>query len=242
MIINQHRFFLESCIQDAVTHALDMFPLESCGAIIDDEYAVFENTAQDPENSFLINDAMFDRAYADGRVQAVIHSHNNVPYASKADQEQQLAMGVPFGIINLVNKSAVHFVMWGDSLPVEPLEKRSFFYGVWDCFSLVRDYMRINHNIAFKNISREHGFWLRGESMFEVFMDRFDVDPVPLNRIRPNDVLLYNLNGTKHLNHCGVMQENGLILHHFENHISRAVPVSFSQQFLRSAVRVKGVS
>ncbi len=241
-ITNQKTFFFDQAIQQAIDHAREVFPLESCGAIIDDEYVRFENMAEDKANSFLIDSPVFDLAYQNNEVQAVIHSHDNDPAASIEDQEQQMALEIPFGIINLVNKSVTHMSFWGDTLPVEPLVRRHFFYGVWDCFSLVRDYFRLKHGITIENIPREYGFWNRGESMFEVFMNEFDVDPVSLDDIRANDVLFYNLHGTRYLNHCGVLQDNGLVLHHFENHVSQEFPITYFQQFINSAFRLRGVS
>lgn len=239
---NQNSFFFDQAIQDAIAHAKECFPEEACGAVIDDEYVRFANAADDRENSFLISDSEFDAAYQAGEVQAVIHSHNASAKASQPDQEQQMALGVPFGVINLVNRSVTHFVFWGDSLPVEPLTRRPFFYGVWDCFSLVRDYFRLKHKYLMPNIPREHGWWLRGESMFEPYMKQFDVTQVSLEIMQPNDILLYNLHGQTHVNHAAVMQEDGLVLHHFENHTSQALPKSFNQQYLRSAWRIRGVS
>jgi proteasome lid subunit RPN8/RPN11 len=247
-ITNKNNIFYPDAIEAAIIHAKEMFPEESCGAIIDDEYVRFENKADDPndpdikQKEFLIMDEQYADAYRNDYVQAVIHSHNNHPKASIFDQERQIEAVVPFGIINLVNRSCTHVAFWGDSLPVEPLKKRSFFYGVWDCFGLARDYFRIKHGIVSKNIPRDYGFWLRGESVFEKFMSEFDIVEIPKKEIRPNDVLFYNLHGTKYLNHCGVMQDNGLVLHHFENHVSQDAPISFQQQFLRSAGRLRWLS
>ncbi len=242
MITNQHNFFFDPAIQDAIVHAKEVFPDESCGAIIDDEYVRFDNQAEDKTKNFVIMDPYFDRSYQDNAIQAVIHSHNNDPAATAADQAQQIELEVPFGIVNLVNKSVTHLAFWGDSLPIEPLKRRHFFYGVWDCFSLVRDYFRIKHGVTFPNVPREYGFWLKNESIFENHIFNVDVVPVPLDEIRPNDVLFYNLHGSKFLNHCAVMKEDGLVLHHFENHCSQGYPISYSQQFLRFAYRVRGIS
>lgn len=250
MITNRNQFFFDGVIRDALAHAKEVFPEECCGAVIREEYVRFENKADKPDinpdsntlNSFVINDPSFYAANAAGDVQAVIHSHDKDPHASIEDQQQQMALDLPFGLINLVNRAVTHCVFWGDSLPVEPLMGRHFVYGVWDCFSLVRDYFRVKLGLLMPNVPREYGFWLRGESMFEKWFDSFDAEPVDKAHIRPNDILLYNLHGTRFLNHCAVYQENGLVLHHFENHVSQALPLSFNQQFLRSARRMKGVS
>jgi len=239
-ITNRNNFFDDQAIADAVDHAKEMFPLESCGAIIDEEYVRFENRAEDKAKSFVIDDPEFDLAYQNNEVQAVIHSHDNYRMASKADQQQQIEFDIPFGVINLLNRSVTHVIFWGDSLPIEPLKRRFFFYGVWDCYALVRDYFRVKWNHTLPNVARDFGFWNENKSVFEPNMeqDGFDVIPVHLDDIQPNDILLYNIHGTTYINHCAVLQENGLVLQHFQNEVSREYPISYFQQYLHSACRL----
>lgn len=238
-ITNTHHLFKPQAIEDACNHALEQFPNESCGAVINDEYVPFPNMAQDPEKQFLIKDKAFDAAYATGQVQAVIHSHNNYDMASKEDQARQIALNVPFGVINLVNRSVTHVVFWGDSLPREPFEGRTFFYGVWDCYSLVRDFILEKFHVAAPNPARDFGFWLRTESVFEQYIQKglLPFRQVDLPEVQPDDILFYNIHATRFINHCGIMRENGLVLHHLYNYVSKTFPASTHAQDLRMAFR-----
>lgn len=239
-ITNKIKTFDKRNINAAINHAREEWPNESCGAIINGHYVRFRNDAIDKENNFLIRDNIFDKAYLDGKVECVIHSHNNYPRASKEDQQQQKELDIPFGIINLKNKSVTHVVFWGDSLPIEPLEGRPFFYGVWDCIRLVRDWVYINTGYRTPNPSHEWAFWMKGKSYFE---EHIEGDTMPyyfidLDKIQPGDILLYNLLGTKYINHCGIyLNNNGEVLHHFANQLSGRYPITYERKYLIKAMR-----
>lgn len=233
------REYFKEQLPDAIAHAKSEFPNESCGAIIEGKYVPFENRADDKSDTFLINDVDFNQAYMDGKVECVIHSHNDYPHASVADQIQQRAMDIPFGIINLKNRSVIQTVFWGDSLPIQSLEGRPFFFGVYDCYALVRDWIRINLGYTPPNPEREWCFWLDNISMYEDFINNRKVpfDFIPIKDAKYGDVLLYRIYGTKFLNHCGVISKNGLVLHHFVNELSGYKPVSYFREYCNAAMR-----
>jgi proteasome lid subunit RPN8/RPN11 len=231
--------YFEDQLPDAIQHAKDEFPNESCGAIIDGVYKPFENKSPSPKDSFLIDNNKFNRYYIDGRVDCIIHSHNNYNKASVEDQQQQQEMEIPFGIINLVNKSVKDVVFWGDTLPIQDLHHRDFFWGAYDCFALVRDDMRLKFNINPPNPIREYGFWLKGVSMFEKYIEegKFPCDYIDLRDIKEGDYLLYNIHGTRYINHVAIMGANNRVLHHFENQVSSYKPVMYYREFMNKAVR-----
>lgn len=233
--------FDKRCINAAIRHAREDWPNEACGAIIDGHYKRFDNKAPDKSNSFLINDPHFNQAYIDGKVKVVIHSHNDWDKASVEDQEQQKALEVPFGIINLKHKSIQHITFWGDSLPIAPLEGRFFFYGAgFDCIGLVRDYVFKTTGYRPPSPSHEWAFWLKGKSYFEEHIYGNDMPYyfIDLEDVKPGDVLLYNLMGTKYINHCGIfLNTRGEVLHHFHNQLSGRKPMSFERRYLKAAMR-----
>ena len=238
MILNSSEIFPVSVINDAVAHAKETFPLECCGAVIGGEYVRFKNTSSDQENEFVIDDAGFDAAYAAGAVEAVIHSHNDCEHASYADMEQQQAVDVPYGIINMRGGAPLHVVFFGDGVPVEPLIGRPWFFGVWDCWTLVRDYFSNEVGRSGPNPPKEYGFWERGESVFEEYIESAPFRRINLSSAKPGDLLFYRLSPkTKYYDHCGVMQDKGLVLHHFLGRQSARYPVSFQHQAIRAAYR-----
>lgn len=239
MITNRNNIFPVRCVADAIEHAQEVFPEESCGAIIDERYVRFENKADDKEQGFFIKDDFFDQAYIDGHVQCVIHSHNDYAMATIDDQIQQLELDIPFGIINLKNGSVIHIVFWGDTIPIEPLEGRHFFYGVWDCYGMIRDYIRLTHGIVPPNPPRDWVFWYKGTSVFEDFIQdgTMPFDFIDIDEVKTGDFLLYNIDGTKYINHIGVMLDNGLAMHHLANEISRPMPITVYREYLNKACR-----
>ena len=232
-------YFVEQTV-DAIKHAKEQYPNESCGAIIDGKYTPFQNLAEDKSDTFLIKDTDFTTAYIQNRVEAVIHSHNDYERASKQDQIQQLELEVPFGIINLVNKSVKHVVFWGDDLEIQDFHLRPFFYGVYDCYSLVRDWYKINRDTVLPFAPRNFAFWYRDENVFEQYIENTDYfEYVELSDIKAGDVLLYNFYETPYINHSAILLENNLVLHHLYNLVSTEYPLSYCQQYLKKAMRLQ---
>jgi cell wall-associated NlpC family hydrolase len=231
--------FPQDIIDEAIVHAIEEWPNESCGAIINGAYERFENKASDTSKTFLIDDKHFYRSYINEEVEAVIHSHDDYAMASKQDQIQQNELQIPFGIINLLKKCVTHVMFWGDSLPIAPLKERFWFYGNFDCFGLVRDHIRLTHGVTPPNPPRDFAFWYKGVSMFEEFVheERFPFKYIDLEDIQPGDYVLYNINGTKYCNHIGVVESPNRIIHHLYNKISRSFPYTHDRQWLQSAVR-----
>lgn len=238
-LTNKVKPFDLRCVNAAVRHAQDEFPNESCGAIINGHYERFENKAEDKENHFVISDDDFKRARIEGRVDCVIHSHNDRDRASHQDQIAQIESDIPFGIINLRNKSPMQVVFWGDSLEQEPFEGRPFFYGVWDCVRLVRDYIYQNTGILTPNEAHEWAFWMKGQPYFEnlINSDDFPYTYIDINEIQPGDLLLYNLMGTKVISHVGVYIEQSKALHHFVNQLSGYYSIEYERKYLRGILR-----
>lgn len=238
MILNRHEIFPASVINDAIAHARSTYPLECCGAVISGEYVRFENTSNDPANEFIIDDPAFDAAYAAGNVEAVIHSHDDCGYASYADMAQQQAVYVPYGIINMRGGAPFQIVFFGDGLPAEPLLGRHWFFGVWDCWTLVRDYFAKEFGRIGPNPHKEYGFWERGESVFEEYIESAPIRKISVSDAKPGDLLFYRLSSTtKYFDHCGIMHDKGLVLHHFLDRQSARYPVSFQRQAIRAAYR-----
>ena len=231
--------FSQDIINDACVHSRQDWPNESCGAVIENRYIRFENKSDNPLNSFLIDDPIFFNAYIDKRVQAVIHSHENFPMASVEDQKQQMELDIPYGIINMKNRGITHIVFWGDGVPTAPLMDRFFFYGVFDCFGLMRDHLKTTKNILMTNPTREFAFWHKNVSMFEkfIFEDDIPLKLVDKKDIQPGDYVLYNIYGTKYCNHIGIVERKDLFMHHFYNEISKRYPASYFWEYLKYVLR-----
>ena len=138
------QYLPENVLTDAIKHAQEEYPNESCGMVINNKYKPYKNIAHDTVNEFEIDPRNYIRN--EGDIEFIIHSHCDTKtqldtgHASKSDMLQQIATDVPWCIIHLnqYGNYTQHFC-WGDQLPIQNLIGRKFSHGVYDCYSLVRD-------------------------------------------------------------------------------------------------------
>jgi proteasome lid subunit RPN8/RPN11 len=224
--------------KEATIHAQEVHPNESVGMVVGGEYIRLENNSDDPENSFLVNSNDFDKAYAAGEIECLIHSHEDFDMASKEDMEFQQNLEIPFGIVSLKNKSLIQIAYFGDQLPERPpLKGRRFFWGAYDCLTLTRDYFKEKFNIILPNPPRDWGFWSRKEKVFENY---FNTEPVKriyeMGDIKENDLLLYNCFGGV-VNHIGIYVGNNQVMHHFIGELSGLRPITYMQKYINYIFR-----
>jgi proteasome lid subunit RPN8/RPN11 len=230
----------QAAVDAAVAHAKEQFPLESCGAIIAGAYVPFVNASENPENSFAITDPLWFELYMDGSIDCLVHSHNDYNMASLLDQQQQRELDLPSLIINLRQRSLMDCIVFGETVPA-PLEGRPFFYGAFDCISLVGDYLVSVDRNPLPNPPHEWEFWARGERVFEDIIESdasLNLKEVPAKDFRDGDILLYNMFGTRYINHIAVVcGNNGEVLHHMYRHISGRYPINYCRQYLIKVMR-----
>lgn len=230
-------------VHDAIAHARQEFPLESIGAIIDDVYVPFINVSESPEDHAKIDSPAWFQAYTENRVDCIVHSHNDMDRASLADQRYQQALRIPSLILNMKNQSMVDCILFGTDEPA-PAIGRPFFYGAFDCFSSVRDYLRTEHDALLPHPPYEWEFWVRAESPIEDMIESNKELPLAYLSKFPaelelGDVLLYKHGGTRFVNHIGVVVDKGLVLHHFYGRISHTFPVTYVRKYLSGVMRLK---
>ncbi len=229
--------YFEEATAEAVKHAQEEFPNESCGVIVDGEYNRCNNTHPEPEENFRINPVRYRNLKESGNIDAIMHSHNDYPHATKHDMEGQFKMAVPYGIINLRNGSLMHAVYFGDTLPTQKLKGRQFFTGVYDCYSLAIDFYK-NYNCIIPNVARDVVWWNKGKN---AFLDNIDITPfdiIDLDDIEPGDGVLMKVEKNS-INHCAVYIGNGLMLHHLYNKLSITEPIGPWRQNIVITVRNK---
>lgn len=97
---------------DIISHALDCYPAECCGVIVNDNYLPCTNTATGNEQ-FILCPKDFAKAESIGEIQAVVHSHpDGGVLPSDLDKLQIELHGVPWVIV------AVSKQDYGDELPL----------------------------------------------------------------------------------------------------------------------------
>lgn len=236
------KYFDGKPIQDAIKHAKDEYPNESCGLIVNDKYIRCENTFEDKTKGFKIDKHIIRSAYQSENFQALIHSHCNTerPWASGEDIIRQEKIGVPWGIIDLVNKGVRNTFFWGDQLPIQDLLGRPFIHGVYDCWGLVRDYYRLKgYNPP--NFSRDWGWWKDGENVFLDNIKEAGFDLIKPNELQPGDSIIGKIK-YKNPNHCGIYKGDGLLIHHWagKNDLSCEIPYNLLSKYIIYGARYNG--
>lgn len=214
----------DAVLTDAARHAEEDYPLESCGYVTtDDEYVRVRNAHDHPDKSYEIDDEDYGRAYAAGRVAAVVHSHPEGPeYPSAGDMLSQTEVEVPYIIVPVFKydvdeesnvRASVPFVLE----PEEPPELigRPFRHGVTDCYTLIRDWYRVERDVVLPSHPREWAWWTVKDG--DLYDDYFAEAGFRVLRggeePGPGDVFLASIKSKK-INHGGIYIGDGKILHH----------------------------
>ena len=82
----------------AKAHALEETPKEACGVLVNNTYYPCSNIADLPDEDFVLEPKDYIKARANGKIQAVIHSHPKGGEASPADQKACSQLKIPWYI------------------------------------------------------------------------------------------------------------------------------------------------
>ncbi len=226
--------FYTTAVGDAIAHARAAHPEEACGLIVDSAYIPCTNGHAQPDRHFLIPVAQFAPWTATGRLDAIVHSHNDFAHASHDDLAQQHASRVPWCILNLKHGACTDVLWFGDQAPVAPLAGRKFHHGIYDCYSLVRDYYRIHRRTGLPVYPREINWWHTGEDLITRNLHNAGFQPVTTPRTA--DVVVMSI-GAAVPNHCAVYIGQGLILHHLYGRLSRIEPLTRWRKYIAWSLR-----
>jgi len=212
--------------QDALVHAKDQDPKESCGLLIDvkgrEKYYPCKNLSSYSQQCFIIDPEDYAKAEDSGKVLAVIHSHPvTPPVASQADMISCEESGLVWHIVNPKTEQ------WGFYKPSgykPPLIGRHWVWGITDCWSLVRDWYKENLGITLRD-------WDRPTTpeefiqnpMFEKCAWRTGFRQLrPEEKLENGDLLFMSIMATG-LNHVAIFLD-GDVLHHLADRISCKEP------------------
>ncbi len=212
--------------QDALVHAKDQDPKESCGLLLEikgkEKYFPCKNLSTYSQQCFIIDPDDFVKAEETGNILAVIHSHPvTPPIASQADKISCEDSKLPWHIVNPKTEQ------WGYYEPSgykPPLIGRHWVWGITDCWSLVRDWYKEEKNIILRDWDRPTTPQQFLENpLFESCAWRTGFRELRTDeKLINGDVLLMSiLNPT--LNHVAIFLD-GDVLHHLADRISCKEP------------------
>ena len=212
--------------QDALVHAKNQDPKESCGLLIDvkgkEKYYPCKNLSSYSQQCFIIDPEDYAKAEDNGKVLAVVHSHPvTPPIASQADMISCEESGLIWHIVNPKTEQ------WGFYKPSgykPPLIGRHWVWGITDCWSLVRDWYKENLGITLRD-------WERPTTpeefidnpMFEKCAWRTGFRQLRSDeKLKNGDLLFMSIMATG-LNHVAIFLD-GDVLHHLADRISCKEP------------------
>ena len=212
--------------QDALVHAKEQDPKESCGLLLEikgkEKYFPCKNLSTYSQQCFIIDPDDFVKAEETGNILAVIHSHPvTPPIASQADKISCENSDLPWHIVNPKTEQ------WGYYEPsgYKPtLLGRPWVWGVTDCWSLVRDWYKEEKNIILRDWDRPTTpQQFLEKPLFESCAWRTGFRELRTDeKLINGDVLLMSiLNPT--LNHVAIFLD-GDVLHHLADRISCKEP------------------
>jgi len=212
--------------QDALVHAKNQDPKESCGLLLNirgkEKYFACKNLSTWANQCFIIDPEDYVKGSDLGDIIAIIHSHPTTqPIASEADKISCEETNLPWYIINPKTEQ------WGSYKPTgykAPLIGRQWVWGVTDCWALVRDWYKQERGITLRD-------WERPITPEEFIANPMFVkcaDATGFKELRPqekleNGDLLFMSIMTTGLNHVAIFLD-GDVLHHLADRISCKEP------------------
>lgn len=217
--------------------AVAAYPNEACGLLVSTKRGKYElvlcrNVADDPVNFFVMDADDQISAETQGEVVGVWHSHTDGSNtASDADIAGCESSELPWFIINVTKNYnpdiETDFVISDVNVIapcgiVTPLEGRAYAFGVFDCWTLCRDYLKREFDVSVDTCAHLHipGWW-NGER--DILTDNFSgqgLVKLPHGTPPQKGDLFFMKIGAKMPDHCAVYVGDNLILHHQTNRLS----------------------
>jgi len=216
------------CGDDIIAHARECYPAECCGLLVmvgpEVEYFRCRNMSLG-KDTFIINPEDYLLAESSGEILAVVHSHPDaVATPSQADMVACEASGLPWHIVGINQEHAPTWASIAPSGYQAPLIGRVFHHGILDCYSIIRDWYRIERRILLPDFVRTTDWWHKGENLYLENFEKAGFGALPEGAsLEIGDVPLMQVLANVP-NHAGVYVGDNFILHHLFNRLSCREP------------------
>lgn len=221
----------EHLASELITAAQQAVPYEVCGFVVsgdktglrlsqtepDWQYIPAQNISARAEYEFCIAEAELEMITSQFHQVVLFHSHPFGPACpSAADIDSAHQTGLPWLGVSYVNEQPKFFCLnWPQPMA---LVTRFYLHGVWDCYSLIRDYYHQIFRHILPDFPRGWGWWQNGLDLYQDHYREagFTVLPGPDESPHPlqhGDVFLAAIRSDVP-NHAGLYLGRGLVFHH----------------------------
>lgn len=174
--------------------------IEVCGYVSSEkQFVKVPNISPNSATEFVVENRLIP-----DDILAFVHSHPNGPfYPSETDMRQQLATDVTWGIVAFDNNYTDLF-WFGENAPIEKLVGRGFRHGLTDCYSLIKDFYKVIHEINLPEFPREWEWWNGSAKLYEDGFSSAGFREISKAEILPGDVFLASVRSSTPNPCCGL--------------------------------------
>lgn len=205
------------------------YPNEACGVIVKDGKKAraipCRNVSKEPRTRFLIDPEQHSQIADKAEILSIWHTHVNCyPRPSDIDKAGCELHGIPWHIVSIYKTDAGF--EFSEPTTIEPCGyeapylERPYVYGIYDCYSLVRDFYKREFGIVLGDYGRVEEFWKKG---YNAFMDNYEKEGfvvVPFDAgAQRGDLMIIQIDGDIP-NHIVIYEGDEVILHHCEGRLS----------------------
>ena len=209
---------IEPVLEDVKQYVYEQEGIEACGLLNIERGRVkwhpCTNKAEQPWIDFMIDPLDYKQVADRGDIVGVVHSHLGPPIPSVMDRAACDRLGIPWYIFGENDE-------WTKLEPKEEsydLLGRPFVYGVYDCFTIIKDYYEAQ-DINIFPYEYEWEFWEKGKNLYIDNFEKEGFEIVTDGSIKIHDLVLMALNSDI-TNHAGIYVGRGKMLHHAPNRLS----------------------
>jgi proteasome lid subunit RPN8/RPN11 len=218
-------------IDEIFAHGAAAYPHEACGLLVivgkKVRVRLCRNINPEPRQRFTLAPEDYAAAADLGELVGAWHTHpDRAAYPSEADRAGCNASGLPYTIVSVIRQDGQ--LVNGGAHQLEPSDEpvpligRPYLYGIYDCYTIVRDYFRQEMGIVLSDYSHApENWWKHGGNWFAENFESEGFVALPAGTPpRKHDLFFLQINAPKP-NHAGIYLGDDIMLHHCNERLSR---------------------